>query len=55
MSKEILSLNFYYFEYIPSEGASGGTIIIWKSSRFPGRVVFQNNYAMSVEFFLSLS
>jgi hypothetical protein len=27
-SQEILSLNFYCFEYIPSERASGGTIII---------------------------
>jgi exonuclease III len=38
------------FEFCPSNGSSGGTIIIWKSSRFLGQVVFQNQYAMSVEF-----
>jgi hypothetical protein len=29
---------------------SGGTIVIWKSSRFLGQTVFQNDYAMSIEF-----
>jgi hypothetical protein len=33
----------------------GGTIIIWKSSRFSGQVIAQNSYAMSVEFVSSYS
>jgi hypothetical protein len=34
--------SFDSFEYIPYAGASGGTIIIWKGSRFMGQVEFQN-------------
>jgi hypothetical protein len=41
---------FDCFEYIPSQGASGGTILIWKSSRFVGQVVSQNEFVMSIEF-----
>jgi exonuclease III len=32
--------SFDCFEYIPSQGASGGTIIIWKSSKFSGHAIF---------------
>lgn len=32
-------------------GASGGSIVIWKSCSFRGTRVFQNNYAASFEFF----
>jgi exonuclease III len=39
-----------HFSFIPSVGASGGTIIIWMSSRFSGQVIFQNDNAMSIEF-----
>jgi hypothetical protein len=46
---------FDYFEFIPSIGASRGTIIIWKSIRFSGTVIAQNEYAMSVEFSTTLS
>jgi hypothetical protein len=38
-----------------STGASGGTIITWKSSRFIGRVISCNEFAMSVEFSCTLS
>lgn len=38
------------FEFWPSVGASGGTIIIWKSSCFSGHLIFQNSFATSVEF-----
>jgi exonuclease III len=41
---------FDRFEFIPSVGASGGTIMIWKSSKFNGQVISQNDYAMSIEF-----
>jgi hypothetical protein len=33
----------------------GGTIIIWMSSRFSGQVIYQNDYAMSVEFEFMIS
>jgi hypothetical protein len=39
------------FKFVSSVGnLRGGTLIVWKSSRFSGEVVFQNSYAMSVEF-----
>jgi hypothetical protein len=40
---------FDCYSFILSQGASGGTIIIWKSSKFSGHTIFQNNYALSVE------
>jgi hypothetical protein len=33
----------------------GGTIIIWKSSKFSGHTIFQNNFALSVELSSTLS
>jgi exonuclease III len=47
--------SFDRFEFIPSNGASGGTIIISKSGRFSGQVISHNEYAMSVEFVSILS
>jgi exonuclease III len=41
---------FDRFKFISSVGNSGGTIIIWMSTRFSGQVVSHNDYAMSVEF-----
>lgn len=38
------------FEFLPSMGASGGTLIAWSSSTFSGDLIFQNQYAQSVEF-----
>jgi hypothetical protein len=32
-----------------------GTMIIWKSSKFSGAVIFQNAYAMSAEFSSTMS
>jgi exonuclease III len=46
---------FDRFEYIRSIEASSGTIIIWKSERFSGQVISQNEYAMSVEFVSMIS
>lgn len=43
------------FEYIPSIGASGGSIIIWNGTRFTGQVYFQNEFVMCVEFMSLLS
>lgn len=41
---------FDRFEYLPAVGASGGSVIIWKSSSLSGMMVFQNAYATSVQF-----
>ena len=41
---------FDSFEFIPYVGASGGSIIIWKSNLFSGSKVFENDYCVSVEF-----
>jgi exonuclease III len=46
---------FDSFAYVPSVGNSGGSIIIWKSSKLTGNVIFQNDYAQSVEFIFNLS
>jgi hypothetical protein len=35
---------------LPSNGASGGAIVIWKSSLFHGTLVFHNSYAISIDF-----
>jgi hypothetical protein len=40
---------FDCFEFTPSVGASGGAIIIWKSSCFNVHVIVHNSYAMSME------
>lgn len=41
---------FDQFEFLPSVGASGGSIIIWKSSKLTGLLVFQNSFATTVQF-----
>lgn len=38
------------FEYLPSVGASGGSLIAWSSVNFSGDIIFQNSYAQSIEF-----
>jgi hypothetical protein len=40
---------FDQYVVLPSVGASGGAIIIWKSHLFHGSLIFQNSYALSVE------
>lgn len=54
--KEIIDINFIKnfcpqaydsFEYLPSIGASGVILVVWKSSAFLG---FSNQYAILVEF-----
>lgn len=39
------------YAYLPSVGASGGSIVVWNSTLFQGTLVFQNSYAISVEFY----
>lgn len=41
---------FDAFEFLPSVGASGGIITIWKSSMMDGTLSFQNKFAFSVDF-----
>jgi exonuclease III len=48
--KKICPSSFDAFEFIPSDGASGGTIVIWKSNLFIGTKIFENDYCMSMEF-----
>ena len=42
--------SFDCFEFLPSNGASGGSIIIYKSAIFSGSLIFQNEFATSVMF-----
>jgi exonuclease III len=48
--KRFCPSSFDCFEFIPSVGASRGTIILWKSNRFTCRVIDHNGYTMSMEF-----
>jgi mannosylglycoprotein endo-beta-mannosidase len=47
--------SFDSFEFIPSLGASGGSIILWNSSKFIGSLAFQNEFGQSVEFVCKLT
>jgi exonuclease III len=40
--KNFCPSTFDCFDYVPSEGHSGGIITIWKSSRFSEHIIFQN-------------
>jgi exonuclease III len=42
--------SFDAFAFVPSVGNSGGFITVWNSSKLVGTVIFQNDYALSVEF-----
>ena len=46
---------FDQFAYVPSQGASGGLITIWKSSMFTGDVVFSSDFELVVNFTSTLS
>jgi exonuclease III len=38
------------FCFLPSIGSSGGILVVWKSAIFRGTVIFQNDFAISVDF-----
>ena len=38
------------FVFLPSVGVSGGSIIVWNSTIFSSTMIFQNAYAVSIEF-----
>ena len=48
--KKICPASFDNFVYVPSRGASGGMLVSWKGVFFEGTLVFQKDFAMSVEF-----
>lgn len=37
------------FEFLPSVGASGGSIVLWNNSKFIGNMISQNEFSQSVE------
>lgn len=49
--RNICPPSFDKYVYLPSVGASGGSLVAWESNFFQGNLVFQNSYALSVEFF----
>lgn len=48
--KNICPSDFDSLEFLPSVGASGGILVVWKSSAFWGSLVFRNRFALSIEF-----
>lgn len=42
--------DFDSFEYLPSVGASGEILVVWKGNAFWGNMVFSNRFAVSLEF-----
>ena len=47
--------SFDCFEYLPSVGACGGVITIWKSHIFTGQLIYNNEFRISVEFSSNLN
>jgi hypothetical protein len=43
--KKLCPKVFNTFCFIPSIGASGGSIIIWNGNKLQGEVVLENDYA----------
>jgi hypothetical protein len=41
---------FDKFEFVPSVGASGGILVLWASSSFPGTVLAKEPFALTLEF-----
>jgi exonuclease III len=48
--KKFCTRNFDRFAYSPSAGASGGIIVLWKSSIFEGILVEVHSFAVVVKF-----
>lgn len=47
--KKFCPSSFDCFEYLPSVGASGGIVTIWKSHLFHGHLIFSNEFGLSVQ------
>lgn len=48
--RKICPPEFDKYEFLPSVGASGGCITIWKGNKFAGTVSFTNEFNISIEF-----
>lgn len=48
--KNIFPSSFGAFEFLPSNGASGGILVTWKSFLFSANKIFSNDYSLSMEF-----
>lgn len=48
--KKICPRRINKFEYHPSIGASGGLLVAWNSSLFQGVKIFENKFAISIQF-----
>ena len=48
--KRICPRDFDEFEFLPSNGNSGGLLVTWKSKYFSGSPIFSNNFALSIKF-----
>jgi hypothetical protein len=53
--KNFCPKKFNKFVFLPSVGASGGTIIIWNDALFSGEQLFQNDFSILVKFTCNLS
>jgi hypothetical protein len=53
--RKISPAAFNKFSFLPSRGASGRSIVIWKGNIFDGEAVFTNEYAQSIMFTSLLS
>jgi endonuclease/exonuclease/phosphatase family metal-dependent hydrolase len=43
------------FAFVPSDGASGGLLIIWANNLFTGQVILQESFGLAIEFHSNLS
>ena len=48
--RNLCPLDFDSLEFLPSVGASGGILVVWKSNASMGQLIFKNSYAISIEF-----
>ena len=48
--KSFAPKRFDQFAFIPSDGASGGLLVVWASSRFMGQVLLQESFAIVISF-----
>ncbi|XP_073360397.1 uncharacterized protein [Aegilops tauschii subsp. strangulata] len=47
--------NISKFEFLPSNGASGGLLIAWNEQLFSGLLIHQNDYSLTINFTCKLS
>jgi exonuclease III len=53
--KKFCPRKFNKFEFLPSNGASGGLLTIWNGSLFKGELTFKNEFSLSVKFINNIS